>query len=86
MKKLFLILLVIAIAGCGTITTSSKYPYGGARQDLVWINNTFAGCTHPIVFLLAIIDLPLSLVVDTLVLPVTIVNKTRDSCHLRRFK
>src|SRR5262245_58199657 len=68
--------LALALAGCMTIDTLSNrgypgpYTYSGARSDLELIGQSFLGFNLPFM-LVWIIDLPLSLVADTLALPAT---------------
>jgi uncharacterized protein YceK len=86
MRKL-LLLAALACAGCGTtvnLATRENRVYGGVRNDIDAIEGLFEGApaadTHldaasmlvvvAVAFLPAL-DLPLSLVADTLTLPIT---------------
>lgn len=76
MKKLLLLtLMTLSLTGCATLMTlDDPSPYSGVKGDL----SVFEPCNGPnpncivnVIYLpLAIIDLPLSFVGDTLMLPV----------------
>lgn len=56
-------------SGCGTVTNLVNEPsvYGGTRLDISWIRDSSRTDT----VILGVVDLPLSLVGDTLLLPLT---------------
>ncbi|MCK3656964.1 hypothetical protein A4G19_14980 [Pasteurellaceae bacterium Macca] len=74
MKKYYLIAFMsFNLAGCGTIWSLSSpapQPYSGVRADLNMLETNEAFPFN----LLAIIDLPLSFLADTLFLPYTLRN------------
>ncbi|WP_301098148.1 YceK/YidQ family lipoprotein [Otariodibacter sp.] len=63
---------ILSLSGCGTIlsVTANDYtPYAGVSRDFSLIQE------GGIMSVLAVVDLPLSLVFDTLFLPVTLSQK-----------
>jgi len=67
MKTCALILGLLLLGGCGTIENLHLGPsiYGGVRQDVEWMGGQ---CMAGLGFL----DFPFSLVLDTVLLPVTV--------------
>lgn len=82
MKKwLKLLLLTPLLTGCSTILTlDSKEPYSGTKYNIeVWGPCHGAGCMGLVIFRpLSIIDFPLSLVGDTLMLPIKGIQNLAD--------
>lgn len=69
LKGLFLAFCLTNLTACGTIISLSKNdyrPYAGVRQDFKVIEN------GSLLSVVAVIDLPLSFVLDTLMLPMTL--------------
>jgi uncharacterized protein YceK len=73
------IALAFLLGGCGTIADMAvdQRIYGGIQQDVHLIGNPYLPKTEPpdyffpLIFF-GILDIPLSLVADTLMLPITI--------------
>ena len=71
------VLIGISLSGCSTIHNLEKYEpliYGGVRYEIPW------GCKYfdcesalPIGVVLSFLDLPLSLIADTITLPIVII-------------
>ena len=74
MKKwLFLALITLPLAGCGTLSTlDQSKPYSGIQQDMELMEPCKnVGCAGLVILTpLAIIDFPFSFVGDTLMLPI----------------
>ncbi|QGM80460.1 YceK/YidQ family lipoprotein [Otariodibacter oris] len=71
-RLMVVILGVLSLSGCGTIlsfTANDYTPYAGVSRDFSFIQE------GGIVSVVAVVDLPLSLVLDTLFLPVTLSQK-----------
>ena len=88
MKKFFILCLCTVICGCGTVanltspvdymgprtmTSFSMSYYGGVEIDL-----TYTVLSGFILLPLTIVDIPLSIVADTLTLPVVSIIKNRE--------
>jgi len=75
-KRLQILLLTCIISGCSTIgvTLPTRSPYAGTAYDILYTMSVFP---HPYM-LFGIIDLPLTFVLDTLVLPYTLNEPTRQ--------
>lgn len=68
-KAFWLLLLTLSLTACGTITSLAEQnytPYAGVINDFNLIR------TGGFLSILAVIDLPLSFVLDTFMLPVTL--------------
>lgn len=82
MKKwLKLLLLTPLLTGCGTLLTlDSKEFYSGTKHNIeVWEPCHGAGCMGLVILRpLSIIDFPLSLVGDTLMLPIKGIQNLAD--------
>jgi uncharacterized protein YceK len=69
--------LALLLGGCGSISdiTSEQRIYGGVQKDAEMIGHPYVPKTEEYYFpylLFGILDLPLSIVVDTVLLPATI--------------
>jgi len=71
--------LTVLLGGCGTIgdLAANQRIYGGVWTDCNLIDDPYLPNTHPPQYsfplvLLGLFDLPLSAILDTLVLPITI--------------
>ncbi|TCT13007.1 YceK/YidQ family lipoprotein [Bibersteinia trehalosi] len=83
MKKwLTFLLLTPALTGCSTLLTlDSKEPYSGTKQNIeIWDTCSGGpGCMGVVILRpLSIIDFPLSLVGDTLMLPIKGIQNLAD--------
>ena len=77
--RLFALSLSVMLAGCGTIADIAvdQRIYGGIQQDVHLIENPYLPKTSPPEYffpliIIGAIDVPLSFVLDTVLLPVTI--------------
>ncbi len=75
-KVLVFFLLSILLSACGTCINLKDYeettPYGGVIFDFAMTQSDFNFTPGPVFTVLAIIDMPLSLALDTATLPYTI--------------
>ena len=78
-KTTCILLAASCIAGCGTIKTLVAHPretdyrhsvFGGVREDTACIRHARRGPAGALI-LIPVVDLPFSLVADTIVLPYT---------------
>jgi uncharacterized protein YceK len=73
--------LLAAIAGCATVRTMSDPEpnfFSGVAEDWDTISHPMRMCSGPLGALIALVDLPFSLVCDILVLPVHAVRWSRE--------
>jgi len=84
--SLLALALTILLAGCGSIAdiSTDQQIYGGIQKDVALIEDPYLPKTSPPEYffpliILGILDVPLSFVLDTLFLPVTItISATSD--------
>lgn len=76
---LFALALTVLLAGCGSIAdiSTDQKIYGGIQKDVGLIEDPYLPKTSPPEYffplvILGILDIPLSFVLDTVLLPVTI--------------
>ena len=82
--RIILLLIALLCAGCSTfLTMNSGVPYSGVRCNIEGIRKAFDPSTSEYIMphwaegIFSTIDLPLSAVGDTVVLPYTFLNKDR---------
>ncbi len=96
LRIIFVVVALIALCGCGTITSRTKglgRPYSGFGYDMEklssaegWFGSSAEGNASDIPLIIPggvlwALDIPLSLVADTLLLPVDAVRGTRSEAE-----
>jgi uncharacterized protein YceK len=91
MKKILLLALTMALlagAGCGTVANhmqSGRKAYGGVCWDAAFISGGPGAFGGTEIFLLGLLDLPLSLTGDTVLLPYDLIAPQKKTFRLNVF-
>lgn len=96
MKRIIIVfVLVVFNSGCASIssrmqddyTSIDKGVYPGVRGDIEWLKNDYKGSelqgAEGIIYPLAIIDLPIAVVTDTVLLPIDLIEQSTKYQKIR---